>query len=277
MVGVSPENVTVNETMDVLIFCTYDANPVTLTSVQWFKDDVEIIIDGPHKYEGATVDQPALLLKKATRDDAGAYTCRLTNAIGTGQSENAAFISVQCKSLFPLWNLNPRQTIIVSNYTWKAAISWWRLRQIARLPSSNRSSDFRSGGSALVHGTWTASERAGATQRHSQLSGGQRFPTGSVGSSLVPGRRTSQRIAWLSTQRHDHFVFNVRWGFVRCGPQQTASRVCRSFFPRKLLVRRHERCRMGTSVGCRDSSHLLYVVHIPFTVNPLFLCVKLFF
>lgn len=123
MVGVSPENVTVNETMDVLIFCTYDANPVTLTSVQWFKDDVEIIIDGPHKYEGATVDQPALLLKKATRDDAGAYTCRLTNAIGTGQSENAAFISVQCKSLFPLWNLNPRQTIIVSNYTWKAAIS----------------------------------------------------------------------------------------------------------------------------------------------------------
>ncbi|XP_057364590.1 B-cell receptor CD22-like isoform X9 [Daphnia carinata] len=94
-VAVSPENVTVNETMDVLIFCTYDANPVTLTSVQWFKDDVEIIIDGPHKYEGATVDQPALLLKKATRDDAGAYTCRLTNAIGTGQSENVAFISVQ--------------------------------------------------------------------------------------------------------------------------------------------------------------------------------------
>ncbi len=96
MVAVSPENVTVNETMDVLIFCTYDANPVTLTSVQWFKDDVEIIIDGPHKYEGATVDQPALLLKKATRDDAGAYSCRLTNAVGTGQSENVAFISVQC-------------------------------------------------------------------------------------------------------------------------------------------------------------------------------------
>lgn len=97
MVAVSPENVTVNETMDVLIFCTYDANPVTLTSVQWFKDDVEIIIDGPQKYEGATVDQPALLLKKATREDAGAYSCRLTNAIGTGQSENVAFISVQCK------------------------------------------------------------------------------------------------------------------------------------------------------------------------------------
>ena len=32
---VSPENITVNESMDVLIFCTYDANPVNLISVQW--------------------------------------------------------------------------------------------------------------------------------------------------------------------------------------------------------------------------------------------------
>ena len=34
-VFVSPDNITVNESMDVLIFCTYDANPVTLTSVRW--------------------------------------------------------------------------------------------------------------------------------------------------------------------------------------------------------------------------------------------------
>jgi len=32
---VSPENITVNESMDVLIFCTYDANPIILTAVQW--------------------------------------------------------------------------------------------------------------------------------------------------------------------------------------------------------------------------------------------------
>ena len=32
---VSPENITVNESMDVLIFCTYDANPILLTAVQW--------------------------------------------------------------------------------------------------------------------------------------------------------------------------------------------------------------------------------------------------
>lgn len=96
-VVVSPENITVNESMDVLIFCTYDSNPISLTAVQWFKDDVEITINGRDKYEGATIDQPALLLKKASRDDAGAYSCRLSNAIGTAQSENVAFVSVQCK------------------------------------------------------------------------------------------------------------------------------------------------------------------------------------
>ena len=33
VVVVSPENITVNESMDVLIFCTYEANPVSLISV----------------------------------------------------------------------------------------------------------------------------------------------------------------------------------------------------------------------------------------------------
>ncbi len=100
VVVVSPENITVNESMDVLIFCTYDSNPISLTAVQWFKDDVEIAINNRDKYEGASVDQPALLLKKASRDDAGAYSCRLTNAIGTGESDNVAFVSVQCKQSF---------------------------------------------------------------------------------------------------------------------------------------------------------------------------------
>ena len=44
VVRVSPQNITVNESMDVLIFCTYDANPPTLTSVQWLVPSV----DYPH-------------------------------------------------------------------------------------------------------------------------------------------------------------------------------------------------------------------------------------
>ena len=36
VVAVSPENITVNESMDVLIFCTYEANPISLLSVSCF-------------------------------------------------------------------------------------------------------------------------------------------------------------------------------------------------------------------------------------------------
>ena len=61
------------------------------------KDDEEIVITRD-KYEGATLDQPALLLKKAKRYDAGAYSCRLGNDVGIGRSHNDAFLAVQCNS-----------------------------------------------------------------------------------------------------------------------------------------------------------------------------------
>lgn len=35
IVSVSPENATVNETTDIFLFCSYEANPNTLESVSW--------------------------------------------------------------------------------------------------------------------------------------------------------------------------------------------------------------------------------------------------
>lgn len=35
IVSVRPENITVNETADILLFCEYEANPASLTSVTW--------------------------------------------------------------------------------------------------------------------------------------------------------------------------------------------------------------------------------------------------
>lgn len=96
---VSPENITVNESMDVLIFCTHDSNPIGLTSVTWYKDGEEIDIKSV-KYEGGTSEQPALLVKKASRADSGEYACTLSNAIGSGDSENVAYVSIQCESCF---------------------------------------------------------------------------------------------------------------------------------------------------------------------------------
>lgn len=93
----SPENITVNESMDVLIFCTHDSNPIGLTSVKWYKDGEELSVDSYEKYEGGSIEQPALLLKKASRTDSGEYSCTLSNAVGTGESENVAYVSIQCK------------------------------------------------------------------------------------------------------------------------------------------------------------------------------------
>ena len=68
------------------------------TRLYRFKNEQEIVISRD-KYEGASLDQPALLLKKASPDDSGAYSCRLTNRAGAATSENVAFVSVQCKSI----------------------------------------------------------------------------------------------------------------------------------------------------------------------------------
>jgi hypothetical protein len=35
IVSVSPENVTVNESTDIVLLCSYEANPNTLESVSW--------------------------------------------------------------------------------------------------------------------------------------------------------------------------------------------------------------------------------------------------
>lgn len=35
IVTMKPENITVNETVDFIIFCDYEANPATLTRVSW--------------------------------------------------------------------------------------------------------------------------------------------------------------------------------------------------------------------------------------------------
>lgn len=59
-----------------------------------YKDDEEIELDR-NKYEGATPDQPALLLKAARRQDSGVYSCAAANGVGEGRSDGVAFVSVQ--------------------------------------------------------------------------------------------------------------------------------------------------------------------------------------
>lgn len=50
------------------------------------------------RYEGGNPEQTALLLKNATRDDMGNYTCELANSIGSVMSENDVNVDIQCKN-----------------------------------------------------------------------------------------------------------------------------------------------------------------------------------
>ncbi|CAL4089282.1 unnamed protein product, partial [Meganyctiphanes norvegica] len=96
IVRVRPENITVNETMDILIFCQYDANPKQLTYVYWYVDNNQVDIGGrPEKYGNGNVDHPTLLIKNSTAKDMGEYTCRVANEVGNSEVTNSAFVSVQ--------------------------------------------------------------------------------------------------------------------------------------------------------------------------------------
>ncbi|XP_049546887.1 hemicentin-1 isoform X1 [Anopheles darlingi] len=93
VVSVKPDNITVNETQDFLIFCDYEANPASLESVKWFRNSQEIKLNSV-RYEGGNPEQTALLVKNSTRHDIGAYTCELSNSIGFDVSDNEVYVDV---------------------------------------------------------------------------------------------------------------------------------------------------------------------------------------
>lgn len=96
VVIVKPDNLTINETGEFLLFCEYDANPASLASVRWLQNNSVLNLN-QSRFDGGNAEQTALLVKNATRDDRGAYSCELTNQVGTGMSENGVIVDVQCE------------------------------------------------------------------------------------------------------------------------------------------------------------------------------------
>ncbi|XP_045123893.1 uncharacterized protein LOC123511891 isoform X7 [Portunus trituberculatus] len=96
IVRVYPEsNITVNESMDVLIFCKYSANPSKLTHVHWYQDLRQVDVAGqPDKYGNGNVDHPSLLIRNSSSLDMGEYTCRVSNEVGASRVVNSVFVSV---------------------------------------------------------------------------------------------------------------------------------------------------------------------------------------
>lgn len=98
---IQPHNLTINESEEILLFCPYSANPNSLTTVRWLRNN-EVVNLNQSRIDEVNTDQPTLMIKEARRDDKGNYTCELTNQVGTGISENVAIVDVQCKSLINL-------------------------------------------------------------------------------------------------------------------------------------------------------------------------------
>ncbi|CAL7940716.1 unnamed protein product [Xylocopa violacea] len=96
IVRMKPENITVNETEDFIVFCDYTANPATLKKVTWYRDDEELSLNNDH-YEGGITEQTALTVKNATPSDMGSYKCVIENNVGASTSEDFVDVSVLYK------------------------------------------------------------------------------------------------------------------------------------------------------------------------------------
>lgn len=86
-----------NESSDFLLFCEYDANPASLVAVKWRRNGKVIRVDRDERLDGGNAEQTALLVKNASRHDAGVYTCELANAIGNDTSDNEIFVDIHCE------------------------------------------------------------------------------------------------------------------------------------------------------------------------------------
>lgn len=95
MVLVKPDGLIVNETGEFLLFCEYDANPVSLHSVRWLQNNTVLNLN-QSRFSGGNPELTTLVVKNATRDDSGTYVCELTNQVGTGMSERGVIVDVQC-------------------------------------------------------------------------------------------------------------------------------------------------------------------------------------
>ncbi|XP_055692647.1 hemicentin-1 isoform X6 [Lutzomyia longipalpis] len=114
VVTVKPDNITINETEDFLLFCEYEANPASLESVRWKQNGKVLRVGQMSRYEGGNPEQTALLVKNASRTDIGSYTCELSNAIGNDTSDNDISVDVQYVPTVEL-DMDPESPIIENN------------------------------------------------------------------------------------------------------------------------------------------------------------------
>ncbi|XP_076335472.1 hemicentin-2-like isoform X2 [Tachypleus tridentatus] len=85
VVQMQPQSgITIRESEDATVMCTFDANPVEVYDVIWFKEGVQLSTDNENRFQITNRSHPALVIRNMTRSDSGMYSCRLSNKIGRG-------------------------------------------------------------------------------------------------------------------------------------------------------------------------------------------------
>lgn len=97
VVDIPETNITTNATSEVIIQCKYESNPTQLTQVRWYRNGDYLDVSDKSRFDGATLDQPSLVIKSAGEPDIGSYSCVLENQVGTGEAENIAHLDVYFK------------------------------------------------------------------------------------------------------------------------------------------------------------------------------------
>ncbi|KAH8351258.1 hypothetical protein KR084_001851 [Drosophila pseudotakahashii] len=95
VVKVSPSDIMTNTSEIVLLNCEYVANPASLTQVEWYRNDDLVNVNDTNHYKGGNSENVALVIKSTEKDDIGNYSCKLSNTIGKGISDQKINLDVQ--------------------------------------------------------------------------------------------------------------------------------------------------------------------------------------
>ncbi|XP_076371726.1 B-cell receptor CD22-like isoform X2 [Tachypleus tridentatus] len=85
---------TINETSEARLFCSFKANPSNLSEVTWYKDGVEVVADREQTFEFSASGVPTLSIRNVSRNARGTYSCSLRNIIGLGNARNVVEMNI---------------------------------------------------------------------------------------------------------------------------------------------------------------------------------------
>lgn len=99
--------IAINESSTIQFWCTYDANPMNITRIVWFKNNHPIeTSDEPSEANKITQSRdekgtPILTIREINRQDTADYSCQVENRFKASDSITVARLEVACK-LFSL-------------------------------------------------------------------------------------------------------------------------------------------------------------------------------